>query len=268
MKRAISNIGWDNSVQLSAIADLLHAHGIEGIECAPLKMKHDCGLASDDFKSMKDVYKSYGFEIPAFQAIVFGHPELQVFDPSSHKAFIKHLKQVASWAELCGTRTLVFGAPKNKWHNSTLLDGALEVACSFFREAGSAVSSYGCKIAVEANPKQYGCNFLTSTSEARRFVELVGSPAVELHIDTGTCILNGEDTHACARAGGFGHVHLSAPFLDNIAQCQFDYGEFASEISPEYQGWLSIEMSKCSSGVDYHSYIEKALEKAFGGTHG
>ena len=90
-------------------------------------------------------------------------------------------------------KVLVFGAPSNKVHHSTLLDNALDIACDFFKEAGSVVKDFGCTIGIEANPREYNCNFLTTTDEARRFVRMVDSPNVALHIDAGTIEVNHEN---------------------------------------------------------------------------
>ena len=264
MNRAISNIAWPDDVKLADISSILHRHGITGIECAPLKMKHDCGVDCT-FKEMKHIYNDFGFCIPAFQAILFGHNELQVFDESTHAAFLEHIKLISSFAEDAGAHVLVFGAPKNKVHHSTLLDGALDVACSFFRKAGDVVRDFGCIIGIEANPREYNCNFLTTTEEARRFVKMVDSPYVALHIDTGTIEVNHENFRREVSNCDFCHFHLSAPFLKNIADSSFD-NYAAVELLDEirYGDWISIEMKKPENLVDYKMHIERALSSAFG----
>lgn len=264
MNRAISNIAWSDDVKLADISNILHKYGITGIECAPLKMKHDCG-ADCTFKEMKRIYSDLGFSIPAFQAILFGHSELQVFDESTHIAFLEHIKMVSSFAEDVGAKILVFGAPKNKVHKSTLLDNALDVACNFFRKAGDIAKDFGCTIGIEANPREYNCNFLTTTDEARRFVKMIDSKNVALHIDTGTIAVNHEDFQHEMSNCDFCHFHLSAPFLRNIADSGFDNSAIIEILDKiEYDKWISIEMKKPENLVDYKMHIERALSSAFG----
>lgn len=261
---AVSNIGW-NDHDDPAVLSLLTQYGVTGIEIAPSKVWKDLESvterqATDYRKKLAD----HGFCIPAFQAILFGCPDLQVFDPATHAAFAKRLDLIARLAGWMGAKVLVFGAPKNRKRNGLAYQDAFQRAAEFFHQAGEQVKKYGCVLGIEANPVEYQCDFITSTADAALLVKASDSEGVRLHIDTGATALTHEDTaEVLRRVRSFAHYHISEPMLANPASGGVVDHASAFRALKElgYEGAVSIEMK--TQDPDREN-LEAALRKIRG----
>lgn len=255
MKLAVSNIAWDRWND-PAVFSLLRTYGVDGIEIAPGK------IAGNAVDVVRRVHEEAGFVIPALQAILFGHPELQVFDHTTHAAFLKRFSEVAELACGLGARVLVFGAPKNRRRFGMSLHDSEAMAIDFFRQAGEIVRSKGCVIGLEPNPVDYQCDFLTNIGDVRNFVKLVDNEGVRVHFDSGAVIMNqgviAEEIKNC----DFVHYHISAPQLANVAD--FPTGQamaLKTLVHMNYDGWISVEMKR---GEPELGSLERALKSVRG----
>ena len=260
MKLAVSNIAWERWNDPAVFA-LLRRFGVTGIEAAPGKFGLD--LAHPDEAAVKAVrarLADEGFAVPALQAILFGHPEFKVFDPSTHAAFLSHLRAVARFGALLGAGVLVYGAPKSRQRRGLKWGEAVARAAEFFRAAGEAVAAEGCVIGLEANPVEYQCDFLTNTADLVDFVKTVDSRGVKVHFDVGTVTTNGGDVRGEIRAAApFVHFHVSAPGLGNVADSPCDLAAAFRELDAVgYADWVSLEMGRSEPELDN---LERALEK-------
>jgi D-psicose/D-tagatose/L-ribulose 3-epimerase len=86
--------------------------------------------------------------------IFFGKPEQQLFDKTSHNAFLD-MKLVADVANGFGSKVMVFGAPKNRKRGQMPYREAIEVAAEFFYKAGKICVAHDCCIGLEHNPVEY-----------------------------------------------------------------------------------------------------------------
>ena len=113
-KFAVSNIAW-TSHDDPAIFALLQKYGVAGIEIAPSKIWPQwIGASQASAAEYRKRLADRGFCVPAMQSLLFGIPNLSVFDESSHARFLEHMKLVAEIAEGLGAKVLVFGSPKNR----------------------------------------------------------------------------------------------------------------------------------------------------------
>ena len=242
---AVSNIAWDRHDDGSVLS-LLSRFGVTGVEIAPSKVWSDLDQVSEkEVTEYRKFLAGHGFSVPAFQAILYGHPELQVFDRSTHAAFLHRLEQVARIGSLMGARVLVFGAPKNRKRNGLPYPEAFRLAAEFFHKAGEVVASFGCVLGIEANPVEYQCDFVTNTADAELLVKAADSPGVALHIDSGSTAMTHEDISRVLRNCGipFVHYHISEPMLANAATGVVDHlSAFRTLKEMGYRGALSIEM--------------------------
>lgn len=260
MKFAVSNIAWQQWDDPAVFA-LLRRFGVTGIEAAPGKFGFD--LAHIDESAVKAVrarFADEGFSVPAFQAILFGHPEFKVFDPACHAAFVEHLRGIARVGALLGARVLVYGAPKSRQRRSLSWTEAMERAAEFFRKAGECVAAEGCVLGLEANPVEYQCDFLTNTADLVDFVKYVDSPGVKVHFDVGAVTMNnGNLAEEIRRAAPFVHFHVSAPMLGNVADDACDFATAFRELDAiGYKDWVSLEMGRSEPELEN---LERALEK-------
>lgn len=239
---SISNIAWD-SVNDVEVFNLLHEYGITGIEIAPTKIFKDLLAVTDtEVLQYKNYLNSNGFSIPAMQSIFFGKPEFQIFDPSTHDEMFRYIDNLGRIAKLLDCRVLVFGCPKNRSYNeASNIESAIEV----FREMADILLKYNVTIGLEANPSVYNCNYATSINDVIDIVDKVNKPNFKVHFDTGASDINKEDilSQILQNWDKFCHLHISAPFLENIKTLSISPTSVLSTInSTNYNNWISIEM--------------------------
>lgn len=259
MKLAISNIAWEQHDD-PIVLDLLKSNGVTGIEVAPTKIWRDWkGASYKSAAQYKKIMTDRGFELPVMQAILFGKPELQLFDEKSHTAFLEHLKLVAELANGFGSKVLVFGAPNNRKRGQTPYSEAIEVASEFFYKAGRVCVDNGCCIGLEHNPVEYGCDFATNVLDAKELVKKVDHEGFKLHVDSaGLHMCGGDISEMILKSGEFVHYHISEPMLEPIFEGIVAHKEGISTLREiKYDKWVSIEMKQPTS-VDL---LEKSLIK-------
>jgi len=218
-------------------------------------------VTSKETAQYRSFLSDHGFTVPAFQAILFGHPELQVFDRTTHEAFFRRLELVARIGGELGAKVLVFGAPKNRKRNGVPYPEAFRQAAEFFHAAGEIVKQYGCMLGIEANPVEYQCDFITNTADAELLVKASDSAGVVLHIDSGATAMTHEDISQVLRKCGipFRHYHISEPMLANAATGVVDHrSAFRTLKELNYEGALSIEMRMNDPEM---ANLESALKK-------
>ena len=242
---AVSNIAWDRHDD-PAILDLLAEYGVSGIEVAPSKIWRDPSVPTEkEVRQYAAFLRDRGFRVPAFQAILFGCSDLQVFDPATHPAFFRRLELVARLASWMEAPVLVFGAPKNRKRNGIAYPEAFRRAAEFFHAAGEIAAKYSCVLGIEANPVEYQCDFMTNTADAELLVRAADSPGVALHLDSGSTAMTHENIADVieSRTLPFVHYHISEPMLGNAATGCVDHAAaFRALKKIGYRGAVSIEM--------------------------
>lgn len=246
MRLGISNIAWDAGHD-EDVARLLQRQGIDAIDVAHPKYFPDPrGASPQDVAKVRSWWSDRGIEITGMQALLFGTSGLNMFGSHAvQQAMLDHLSAVCAIASGLGATRLTFGAPRNRDRSGLDDAQAMAIAVAFFRDLGELAAANGAVICLEPNPRTYGCNFMTTTSEAWEVVERVGHPAIKLQLDTGAIHMNGEnmlDTLDSAHRH-VGHVHLSAPHLAPIHSAAIDHELDAAALRrylPEHV--LTIEM--------------------------
>ena len=258
-KFAVSNIAWTCHDD-PAILALLQKYGVAGIEVAPSKIWPQwTGASQASAAEYRKRLADRGFCIPAMQSLLFGIPDLSVFDGSSHGRFLEHMKLVAEIAEGLGAEVLVFGSPKNRRRGGLSYLRAGETAVPFFRKLGTICHDHGCVLGIEANPAEYCCDFLTNTADVDEFVRLVDSEGVKLHFDAGAAKINGENiADSLNSVAGLCHFHISEPQLAPAgADPEFFGAAFAALKKRQYPHWVSIEMRQ---GDPEYEILERSLQ--------
>lgn len=246
MKLSISSIGWDWSDTARLLPRFRDA-GVTGIEVAPTTAWQNWDGASPSAAvELRHFLEDHGFKVPALQAILFGQPQLQVFNRATWPLFLDHLKLVSSIAASLEAPVLVFGAPKNRLRGLIPYNQAEKLAVEFFQQAGETMADEGVIIGLEPNPVAYGCDFLTNPGDVRHLVGLVQHPNVQLHFDTGAILLSaGRIEREILHQADFAHYHISAPNLDPLLSFDEEHRQASLALeNANYQGWVSIEMRK------------------------
>lgn len=186
---------------------------------------------------------------------------MKLFGTDEQKDLLKnYLKKAVDFASITGTGTLVFGSPKNRIINS--LNEEYGSAVCFFREIGDYAHSRGTNFCIEANPVEYGTNFINTTKEAIKLVRDVNSKGFKLHVDTGTIVINNENPSVIEEGMDvLNHFHISEPFLEIVSAKRKDLHRVLCEIlkNSGYDKWVSIEMKKPDE-KDNREKIKNVLE--------
>jgi D-psicose/D-tagatose/L-ribulose 3-epimerase len=246
MKISISNIAWD-AAEDDAVAALLDEFGVKGIEVAPTKVWPSPEAADDaSARTYREFWGNRGVEIVAFQALLFGRPELCLFtnDKAREKTF-DYLCAIIRLAEKLGARALVFGSPKNRVAGDLPASRAFDIAAEFFWRLGEVAARHNTRFCIEPNPAAYGCDFVRTAAEGLALVRRVNHPGFRLHLDAGAMTINGED-YGRVIADCFewtAHFHVSEPNLEMVGRQGTPHRRIARTLRElGYQGWVSIEM--------------------------
>ena len=249
MRLAVSNIAWTVEEQDAILAEL-PGWGVTGLEIAPTMVWPGWeGAVPDAARALRDRLDGQGLAVPALQAILFARPDLHVFgDAASRNGLVGHVARVAALAGALGAGVMVFGSPRNRLRGAFSAEAAMDAAVPLFRALGAACHDAGTTLGIEANPQQYGGDFLTRWSEAADLVHRVDHPGVALHLDTACTLLAGDDpvVAAMACAARIGHFHVSAPHLGPVdADGDIPHPAIAAALRAGwYGGWVSIEMRR------------------------
>lgn len=264
MKLAISNIAWAPAEE-PQVFEILKKYGVEGIEVAPTAIYPNWeGFCVEAGVAYREYLRGHGFCAPALQSILYGRPELSVFDPSCWGAFLKHIEALAQFAQALGAKVLVFGSPKNRRRGQLSMEQAFEMAIPFVRDMGEICMAHDCAIGWEHNPVEYQCDFINNMADVCEFVSNVNHPGVRVHGDTGGLQFCGSPlpVDLFSRAD-FAHFHASAPYLEPVNLQEYDYQTLIAELEKVgYDQWMSIEMKRSENPLeDIESSVRMMRER-------
>lgn len=265
MKLSISNIAWDKEHD-DEIREMLPRYRAQGVEVAPTKIWPDpTHVRGEAVTAYRQFWKERGISIPAMQALLFGHPELKLFeDDATRERTLAYLVRIMELGAGLGAVALVFGSPKNRLVGSLSRESASELAAAFFRRCGESAVRLGALLCIEPNPPQYGCDFVRTVREGVELVRVVNSKGFRLHLDASAMILNGEDyERAIDEAASYmAHFHISAPQLGPLMEYDADHRRMAAALRRcGWKGWVSIEM-RADQTTSFRTAVERALQFA------
>lgn len=263
MRLAISNIAWPSGAD-DVVAPVLLEEGAEGVEIAPTKVwPRPLDASAKEIRNYRESWERRGLPIVALQSLLFGRPELQLFGvDAARRATVAYLKGMIDLAEALGAGVLVFGSPKNRLIGPRPADEADAIAVSTFRELGSYAASRRVSFCIEANPTDYGCDFVTTTAEAFELVRRVDSEGFALHVDTGGMSLSGENPESALADlyPPWRHFHVSEPYLAPIGHGNVDHRSFANVLGRRpWDGWISVEMKDATPDRPAADVVRESL---------
>lgn len=255
IKRSISNIAWTQEYDQS-IYEYLNKAGFEGLEIAPTRWFPESPYDNnaEAKKYSRRLENKYGLKICSMQSIWYGHSE-KIFGSEAERTILfDYTKKAIDFAEAVGAGNLVFGCPKNRVIGE---NDDIDIAVRFFKELGDYAADHGTVLAMEANPKIYGTNFLNKTQEAIDFIREVDSRGFKLNLDFGTIIYNEENIEELETYTEFiHHIHISEPNLELIQQ-RNEHRVLMNMMKDHcYDNYISIEMGKCEDINDVYRTID------------
>ncbi|WP_150270361.1 sugar phosphate isomerase/epimerase family protein [Paenibacillus tepidiphilus] len=263
MNLSISNIAW-NAEEDDTVFQLLNAYNITALEFAPTKIWStpiDC--SREEILDYRLKCKDQGIKIVAMQSLLFGQPQLTLFeDENARNQMKKYLKKIIEMAGVLGIKAVVFGSPKNRLSRSMSKSEQLSIASGFFYEIGQYAVDNNLKFCIEPNPQQYGCDFVTNTQQGIELVKEVNHPGFQLHLDTGALILNEENFAESIEASlpYLAHFHISEPYLELVGSGKHNHHHEISKILKglHYENYISIEMKNAILPSNIES-VKRAL---------
>lgn len=248
MNLAFSNIAWPPE-QDDVVAATLWAEGVTGLEIAPTTLRPDpTTLSSDECRTIRRRWEDRGLPIVAAQSLLFGRADLTLFDGAATRAAtLDYLKRIVAVCAQLGAESLVFGSPKNRRRGSLSLVEAQPIAVEFFRALADAASDAGTCVVLEANPPEYGADYVTHAAEALELVRTVDRPGLRLHLDAACMMLAGDDPATLGDCGPWlRHFHVSEPNLAAVGPAGVvDLGPFVAALARwNYNRWVSVEMRR------------------------
>jgi D-psicose/D-tagatose/L-ribulose 3-epimerase len=258
---AISNIAW-SSANEEKFLTRVPAWGFTGLEIAPARYWPEPAAASDeDIQTIRDSLRDRGLPVVAMQALLFGRPQLKLFASNEiRRELILHIKSLIRIGGKLGARALVFGSPKNRIVGGMPRSQAQSIATEFFRELGDFAAENGTSVCVEANPAEYGGDYLLSFADTLDLTRRVNSAGLRVQLDVSSLILNAEHPEsAIDRAFPWiGHVHASAPFLDELPGCEQTHRRVSRTLRRlQWRGPISLEMRE-PPGEDKEGPLERS----------
>ncbi len=246
MEISISNIAWDINIEKKIIS-ILKKKNIRYVDIAPTKyFKNIKDVTDRDVLKIKDYWNNEGIKFYGMQSLLYGVQDLNIFSSEKDQKYIlEYLEKVFKIGNLLGTSKVVFGSPKNRDRKNLDNKIALEVATNFFRNLSDLGENFGQIICLEPNPIEYGCNFMTSTSEAAKVVKAVDRKAIRLQLDTGTILVNNEDIELICQQYKdlISHIHLSQPGLLPVYLAGSSHLKIANTIKNNFENQVvTIEM--------------------------
>lgn len=243
MKLAISNIAWPAECD-SHVFHLLNHYGYSGLEIAPTRIVphnpySDSGIEYAH-QFLSTVRQNNKLHICSMQSILYGINQNLFSSENDRNILLQYIFQAIDFAKRTEIPHLVFGCPKNRiWAH----DNYLQVAMNFFRSVADYAKSNHVIIGIEANPPEYGTNFLNTTEEVFQFITALNHDHCKINLDLGAMLMNKENISTITKYLPYiSHVHISEPMLGDI-QVRKEHDMLFSFLEDNgYMNWISIEM--------------------------
>lgn len=248
MKLAISNIAW-NKDEEKDIVGLLKKYEIPAIEIAPTMIwKEPTKASAESIKKYRKFWNNEGIDIVSTQALLFGHPELKIFEnTSSRKKTLAYIEKMIEMCALLGVQDIIFGSPVNRDKGDLEDKNALEIAQEFFYTIGEIAQAHNIFFCIEPIPQEYGTNFINDSTEGIALVKKVNHPYFRLHLDSAALTIANED-YKKAINNSFPylrHLHISERNLSPIGSTDVDHATIAELLkNGQFKHWLSVEMRR------------------------
>lgn len=246
MKLCISNLAWNNDERL-AVYKLLQQNNVQYIEIA--LSKFSTKALNENIKiylDYKDEWESYGLTAISMQSLHFGVENAYLFRTDKQREnLLAATKKAISIAASLEIQNLVFGSPKLR-----IIPERADAskAVNFFTQLNEFAQSKNRYLNLEANSKQYGTNFLTTTQEVIQYIYDHQWSNIGINLDIGTMILENENIEELMPyLQSIRHIHLSIPYLGtNFEEYRSKLHYFISELKKSHYtafSTLSLEMS-------------------------
>jgi D-psicose/D-tagatose/L-ribulose 3-epimerase len=241
---SISNLAWPDT-PVESIAPLLRAAGMDGVELAPTAIWPEApDVPSTVVRAYADRLRDHGLAVSGIQSLLYGHPELQLFDRETWPSLRAHLIRMFGLAHELDAHVAVFGSPRNRTRGELDSRDADEMCREFLADLIPELSGSAVILTLEPNAPAYGADYLTRYTDVVTMSDAISSPWIQPQVDTGCMTMVGEDPAAAIRTRKPAHVHISAPdLLPPPGPLDHSAVDRALDVTG-YDGWLVLEMMR------------------------
>lgn len=241
---------------------LLGQMGCSGMEIAPSRIwPEPVNTTVSERKDYRKMVSDHGLEISAMQALLYTRQDLGLFRTASVEwETVEYIKKLCALAHDLGLKVLVFGSPANRKRGEIAMGEALERAAAFFAKIAPVAEGFGLCVCIEPLRPQE-TDFITSSAEGLKLVDMVGSPGFGLHLDAKALSEEGSDIKALLSkaVGSLRHFHINDPDLVDVNSTgkvdHFAIGGALRECG--YDRFVSIEMRQ---QADHDRSIRSSLK--------
>lgn len=259
-KLVVSNICTKHILQ-QQFANILKLYGIQHVQIAPTTLIDDwTQLLNIDFS----VYEEAGLQVYSWQSICYGILA-NIFDESSNKLLLSHMRNVVDVALVKGAKVLVFGCPRNrKVIDTTNIEKNEKVFVDFFSLLGNYIGERNLTICLENNSKEYGCNFLNTISEVGHFVEKINYPKIKMMVDVGNAMMENDNLEDIKKFESIIYnIDVANPNMKPLLEISHSHVIFKSLLDKiNYNRKINLEMQITSATANEElDTLKKSLEK-------
>lgn len=253
-KLSASNLAWDinwDDLVLGLMAEL----GYGAVEIVPTKLWGNWqNISLSDVKSYAHKLNGYGLQVSAFQSVLFDIP-YSLLDHKNKSVLVAHFTKLCHIAEQIDCRVLIVGSPGLRRLQMLNYKEATENAMAIFSDIGEVLNEFEIVIGLEANPPEYGCDFLTTQAEVAEFVRALGHSQIKEHLDLGALIINQDLNIADHLMRDLAHIHVSAPKLAPLQDRSEELKHLFHHITGEEECWVSAEMLNLKTCQDVENHL-------------
>ncbi len=247
MKLAISNIAWDNH-ELDDHLKLIKQLGCRGLEIAPSSFWPKPEKSSlKERKALKEKINHSGLEIIGLHALLYSHPDLEIFgSESKRQATAEYLQQLFELCRDLGGKTLVYGSPPSRRLQGRKEGEAFAIAVDFFGKLAQKAAPFGVFLCIEPLSAKE-TEFVKTSAEGADLVTEINHPHFRLHLDAKAMVDSSEDVKSAIHryAPLLRHFHVSDGGLMPPGTSGFDHRIFGETLNEAgYGHYISIEMRR------------------------
>ena len=230
--------------------------GYQGVEVAPFTLGTSVFEITEAQRSnYRQLAAEYGLEIVGLHWLLAKTTGFHL-TTDDLSVRVKTSEYLCALTQLCsdlGGKLMVLGSPlQRNFPASMSHEEAMTNAADLLSTVVPFLEQNGIQIAIEPLGPQEG-NFLNHAFQARKLINMIGSPQVQLHLDVKAMSTEGEPIDAIIRkhADICIHFHANDPNLLGPGMGTVDQKPiFAALKEIQYSGWASVEVFDYSPGVE------------------
>jgi sugar phosphate isomerase/epimerase len=241
---------WQQGMKLASDA------GYSGLEVAPFTLGPRADQISAETRAQyRDMAASHGLKIIGLHWLLAKTEgfHLTTNDSAVRQRTASYLGDLARLCEDLGGDLMVLGSPMQRNFGPEMThQQAMENAADVLRRCTDVLEDTQVAIAVEPLGPQEG-NFLNHALQARKLIEAVDHPFVQLHLDVKAMSTEGAPIDKIIRdnADLMIHFHANDPNRLGPGMGEVDFVPiFRSLHDVDYQGWVSVEVFDYSPGPE------------------